>query len=63
MGLIVKISGVYCYICDNKKQKCLRLDDDGPRYENNVIYICEDCLKEGLELLNEWNIIVMKVDI
>lgn len=53
MGLIVKISGVFCYICDNKKQKCIKLDDDGPRYENNVIYICEDCLKEGLELLNE----------
>jgi len=53
MGLIVKISGVYCYICYSKKQKCIKLDDGHPRHLNNVIYICEDCLKEGLELLKK----------
>jgi hypothetical protein len=52
MGLMVKISKSYCDICDDEKE-CIRLDDDGPKYENNVIYMCASCLKEGLELLNE----------
>ena len=37
-----------CDICDNEKE-CIRLDDDRPKYENNVIYICKDCLTEALE--------------
>ena len=52
MGLMVKISKSYCDICNNEKE-CVRLDDDGPKYENNVIYMCGSCLREGLELLNE----------
>jgi len=51
MGTLQKAK-TYCDICDNEKG-CIRLDDDGPKYENNVIYVCEDCLKESLELLNE----------
>jgi len=53
MGTISKSNSLKpCYICDNIKY-CIRLDDDGPKYENNFMYICGDCLTEALKLLNE----------
>ena len=52
MGTAQKISKSYCDICNNEKE-CVRLDDDGPKYENNTVYVCGDCLRESLEMLNE----------